>query len=217
MEILLDDSRIIYLSKRDKRLAKLINSIGSITITEHNDDFAFIVCEVIGQMLSNKVADVMIERLLEQCGGSITIESIKSVGVSGLKVVGLSSAKVSYIQNIIEAIESGNLNFEILREKGDEAVIKDLKKIKGIGNWTAKMYLLFVLGRENVLPYEDGAFLQGFKWLYKTDDLSKESIEKRCKKWKPYSSLAARYMYRAVDYGLTRYPFHLYKDLEGIR
>ena len=103
------------------------------------------------------------------------------------------------------------------RKKDDDVVVKKLKRIKGIGNWTAKMYLLFVLRRDNVLPYEDGAFIQGYRWLYNTTDLSVESVKKRCKKWEPYSSLAARYMYKAVDYGLTKYPFHLYKDLEGIR
>lgn len=217
MEISLDDRRIRYLSDKDKRLAKLIRAIGPIKVSEHNDDFAFIVCEIIGQMLSNKVADVMIDRLAMQCGGNITVEAVRNVGTEGLKSIGLSSAKVSYIQNIIVAVETGKLNFDILRDKDDDDIVRDLKTIKGIGNWTAKMYLLFVLKRDNVLPYEDGAFLQGYKWLYNTTDVSKEPIIKRCKKREPYSSIAAMYMYRAVDYGLTKYPFHLYKDLEGIR
>lgn len=217
MEIGLDDRRIRYLSDKDKRLAKLIHTIGPIKVSEHNDDFAFIVCEIIGQMLSNKVADVMIDRLAEQCNGNITIESVKNVGTDGLKAIGLSSAKVSYIKNVLVAVETGELDFDDLRDKDDDVVVKKLKRIKGIGNWTAKMYLLFVLRRDNVLPYEDGAFIQGYRWLYNTTDLSVESVKKRCKKWEPYSSLAARYMYKAVDYGLTKYPFHLYKDLEGIR
>ena len=217
MEIGLDDRRIRYLSDKDKRLAKLIHTIGPIKVSEHNDDFAFIVCEIIGQLLSNKVADVMIDRLAEQCNGIITIESVKNAGADGLKAIGLSSAKVSYIKNVLVAVETGELDFDDLRDKDDDVVVKKLKRIKGIGNWTAKMYLLFVLRRDNVLPYEDGAFIQGYRWLYNTTDLSVESVKKRCKKWEPYSSLAARYMYKAVDYGLTKYPFHLYKDLEGIR
>lgn len=217
MEIKLDDTRIRYLSDKDKRLAKVIEAIGSINVSEYDDDFSFIVCEIIGQMLSNKVADVMIERLSQRCDAFITLEAVKAVGAEGLKDIGLSSAKVSYIQNLIDAVESGELDFNELRDKDDNTVIKELKKIRGIGNWTAKMYLLFVLKRENILPYEDGAFLQGYKWLYKTTDLSETSIKKRCKKWEPYSSLAARYMYKAVDCGLTKYPFHLYKELEGIR
>jgi DNA-3-methyladenine glycosylase II len=61
------------------------------------------------------------------------------------------------------------------------------------------------------LPFEDGAFLQAYKWLYKTDEVSKEAIQKKCKKWKPYSSIASRYMYKALDSGLTKKEFHLYK------
>lgn len=217
MKINLNDRRIRYLSNKDKHLAKLIQTIGPIEISEHNDDFAFIVCEIIGQMLSIKVADVMIAKLVEQCGGNITIESVRSVGTEGLKAIGLSSAKVSYIHNVLVAAETGELDFDNLRDKDDDDVIKILKSIRGIGNWTAKMYLMFVLRRDNVLPYEDGAFLQGYRWLYNTTDLSETSVKKRCKKWEPYSSLAARYLYKAVDYGLTKHPFHLYKDLEGIR
>lgn len=93
----------------------------------------------------------------------------------------------------------------------DADVIKQLTPIKGIGQWTAKMYLIFVLNREDILPIEDVAFLQSYKWLYKTNDVSKESIQKKCRKWKPYSSIAARYMYRALDIGLIKEEFHLYK------
>ena len=96
MEINLDDRRVRYLSDRDKRLAKLIHTIGPIKVSEHNDDFAFIVCEIIGQMLSNKVADVMVDRLVTQCDGHITIGAVKNVGIEGLRAIGLSAAKVSY-------------------------------------------------------------------------------------------------------------------------
>lgn len=73
------------------------------------------------------------------------------------------------------------------------------------------MYLIFVLNRPDVLPVEDGAFLQSYKWLYNTDDVSKQSIERKCHKWKPYSSIASRFMYRALDMGFTKEQFHLYK------
>lgn len=73
------------------------------------------------------------------------------------------------------------------------------------------MYLIFVLNRMDILPTNDAAFLKAYKWLYKTDDLSDASIRKRCKKWKPYSSIASRYLYRALDGGFTKEEFHLYK------
>lgn len=106
---------------------------------------------------------------------------------------------------------SQDLILSDLAQLSDIEVIKKLTKYRGIGNWTAKMYLIFVLDRQDILPYEDGAFLQAYKWLYKTDDISPKSVEKKCRKWKPYSSVAARYMYRALYLGLTKEEFHLFK------
>ena len=90
-------------------------------------------------------------------------------------------------------------------------MIRILTSVHGIGTWTAKMYLMFVLNRQDVLPFEDVAFLQGYGWAYKTDDFSPAAVQKKCKKWKPYSSIAARYMYKALDRGLTKEEFHLFK------
>lgn len=104
--------------------------------------------------------------------------------------------------------------FSEFKEMTDDEIIKRLTSLKGIGPWTAKMYLIFILDRQDVLPYEDGAFLQAYRWLYKTDDVSVDSVEKRCKKWKPYSSVAARFMYRALDYGFAKNEFHLFKNNE---
>lgn len=73
------------------------------------------------------------------------------------------------------------------------------------------MYLIFVLDRPDVLPTTDVAFLQVYKWLYKTNDCSKQSVIKKCKKWTPYSSTAARYFYRILDSGYTKEKFHLFK------
>jgi DNA-3-methyladenine glycosylase II len=99
---------------------------------------------------------------------------------------------------------SGEFSFKDLEALDDIDVIKILTSLPGIGNWSAKMYLIFVLNRMNVLPFEDGAFLQSYKWLYNTSDIDISSIQKKCKKWSPYSSLAARYLYRFLDDGFTQ-------------
>ena len=109
--------------------------------------------------------------------------------------------------NLTNVLESGSLSIEM----SDTEVIHEMTKIRGIGTWTAKMYLMFVLNRPDILPVEDGAFLQGYRWAYKTDDYKPASIAKKCKKRKPYSSIAARYLYRALDMGLTKEEFHLFK------
>lgn len=124
----------------------------------------------------------------------------------------MSNAKVEYIRILTDAVKTGALVFSRLEHETDTNVVKKLTSLRGIGNWTAKMYLIFVLNRLNVLPYEDGAFLQAYRWLYKTDDVSPASIKKKCKKWSPYASVAARFMYRALDMGLTKQEFHLFKQ-----
>lgn len=200
-----------HLCKKDKRLAKVISMVGTITYEPHDDGYSFIVHEIIEQMLSIKAGAKIYSRLTELCDGKISPERINALTDEQIRGTGTSSNKVSYIRAATDSIISGRLSLTVLQELSDKEVVRELTRIKGIGNWTAKMYLIFVLNRLDVLPVEDVAFLQSYKWLYNTDDTSKESIEKKCKKWKPYSSIAARYMYRALDTGLTKDKFHLFK------
>lgn len=203
---------IEYLCKKDKRLAKVISMVGPLTYQVHNaDPFNFLVHEIIEQMLSIKAAAKIYSRLVALCDGIICPDTINSLTFEQMRTIGISTSKVSYIREITNQILSGQLSLLALQEMSDKEVIKYLTKIRGIDTWTAKMYLIFVLNRPDVLPVEDGAFLQSYKWLYNTDDVSKQSIEKKCHKWKPYSSIASRFMYRALDMGFTKERFHLYK------
>lgn len=206
-----DSESIRYLCKKDKRLARVISSIGPISYQPYEDGYAFLVHEIIEQMLSIKAGVKIYVRLENLCAGSITVSAINSLSDEQIRSIGTSAAKVSYIRSLTQAIDSGTLNFAELPKRNDEEIIKALTSIKGIGNWTAKMYLIFVLDRQDVLPTEDVAFLQAYEWLYKTTDHSTTSVTNKCKKWKPYSSVAARYLYRALDSGLTNTEFHLYK------
>ena len=202
---------IQHLCRVDKRIAKVISMIGDIEYLPHIDGYSFLIHEIIEQMLSIKAGKKIYDRLSVLCNNRITPEIIAELSDEQLKSCGTSSAKVEYIKIVTQAIVSQDLILSDLAQLSDIEVIKKLTKYRGIGNWTAKMYLIFVLDRQDILPFEDAAFLQGYKWLYKTDNISKESIIKRCKKWKPYSSIAARYMYRSVDMGLIKTEFHNYR------
>lgn len=201
-----------YLCRKDKRLAKVIAAIGPICYEPHIDNpYPFLVHEIIEQMLSVKAGTKIYGRLEALCGGEVTPDSVNFLSDEQLKSIGTSNAKVSYIRNLTTAIEMGNLVLNDLPAMSDEQVTKKLTSIRGVGKWSAKMYLIFALDRQNVLPTEDVAFLQGYGWLYKTKDRSEEAVKKKCKKWSPYSSIAARYLYRALDMGLTKEEFHLKK------
>lgn len=203
---------IQHLCSKCKRMKKIISMVGSITYSPHEgNEFDFMVHEIIEQMLSIKAGQKIHDRLRELCEGEITPDSVINLSEEDIRSTGTSKAKAIYIKGLAEAVQSGNLVFKDLSSLPDDEVRKRLTVLRGIGDWTAKMYLIFVLDRQDILPYEDGAFLQAYRWAYKTEDLSATSIKKKCKKWSPYSSIAARYLYRALDSGLTKEEFHLYK------
>lgn len=201
-----------YLCKKDKRLAKVISMVGSISYTPHNENiYAFLIHEIIEQMLSVKAGQKIYERLKILCNGDITPERVNALSDDEIRLTGTSKAKIQYIRGLTEAIINGDLVFNDLNNLSDKEIIERLTKLHGIGNWTAKMFLIFVLDRPDVLPFEDGALLQSYRWIYKPKNLSAASIQKKCKKWSPYSSIASRYLYRALDMGLTKEEFHLFK------
>lgn len=196
---------IRHLCENDCRLRNLIKEIGEISYRSHDDDpYGFLIHEIIEQMLSVKAAKKIYERLLSLCEGNITPEKIRLMDEVTLKSIGTSSQKVHYIKKLTEAIVDDYIDLSSLHNYSDDRVIEILTDIPGIGNWTAKMVLIFVLDRQDVLPYEDGAFKQSFKWLYKTENTSKDNIIRTCAPWSPYASIASRYLYRALDFGLTK-------------
>ena len=201
-----------YLCEKDKRLAKVIKMVGTIQYTPHSENaYAFMVHEIIEQMLSIKAGKKIYERLENLCLGEIIPERINNLSDEQIRSTGVANAKVGYIRNITSVFEDGTIDVEKMRALSDNDIIKLLTSIRGIGNWTAKMFLIFVLDRQDVLPFEDGAFIQVYRWMYKTDKCDRKSIEAKCKKWKPYSSVAARFCYKALDFGFTKEEFHLYK------
>jgi len=204
--------QVVYLRKKDKRLAKVIDMVGPIEYSAHIDNpYAFFVHEIIEQMLSVKAGAKIYNRLLDLCHGNITPESVAALSDEEIKSIGTSYSKVTYIRNITNAVINQELVFSELTKLPDTDVIRKLTSFKGVGKWTAKMFLIFVLNREDILPIEDVAFLQSYKWMYKTPDVDSKSVEKKCAKWHPYASIASRYLYRALDMGLTKDEFHLYK------
>lgn len=212
--IILDNNspEIQYLCKKDKRLAKVISMVGPITYETHGEDpYEFLIHEVIEQMLSLKAGNKIFSRLVDLCDGKITPSKVNKLSDNQIKSIGTANSKVSFIRSITNAVLNGELDFKSLKEMNDSDAFKYLTSFKGIGKWTANMYLIFVLNRMDILPTNDAAFLQSYEWLYKATDRSDISIRKKWKKWKPYSSIASRYLYRALNLGLTKEQFHLYK------
>ncbi|WP_044932600.1 DNA-3-methyladenine glycosylase family protein [Oribacterium sp. NK2B42] len=204
-------SECVYLREHDKRIGYLINSIGNIEYQVHSDPFSFLVHEIIGQMMSNIVANRIKDKVIDACGGIVAPKAILRMGVDGLHQSGVSVSKSGYILGLAQLVENEPDFFNPLAYMSDEEAIAKLTAIRGIGSWTAKMYLLFYLNRPDIIPLEDAAFRQVFRWLYQMDDLSSSNIEEVCVQWSPYASTAARYLYKALNSGLTKKEI----DIEG--
>jgi len=203
-QITSNSNAIKHLMNVDDQLAKVIQTIGPISYSLHRDGFSFLVHEIIEQMLSKKSGAIIYSRLQNLCNYQITPYSISILSEADLNSVGISRRKARYIKSLAEDVISSKIDLTLLPDMSDIEAINKLLNLRGVGMWTAKMYLIFVLDREDILPYEDGAFIQVFKWLYSTEDISKSNIEHICRKWSPYSSIAARYFYKALDSGLTK-------------
>lgn len=193
-----------FIYSKCKRMARVIDLVGTITYKPYSNPYSFLVSTIIGQMLSNKVADIICERLEILCGGHITPAKIDKLTDSQIKSIGTSNSKVRFIRELTNSIKNKDVNFKKINDMNDHDAIKTLTSIHGVGTWSAKMYLIFVLNRQNVLPYEDMAFIQGYKWCYSTNKIDKESITKKFKKFEPYRSIVARYLYKALDSGFTK-------------
>jgi DNA-3-methyladenine glycosylase II len=204
--ITLESEPVKYLIDSDKKFKILYNLVGEISYRLDNEYYGFIIQTIIGQMLSNKVADIFIKRLINICNSSkIDVESIKNLSFEQLFSIGISRGKTQCIIDFTDHYIKNKYTGRKLSRLSDDEIIKEITSIKGLGAWSAKMFLLFALGRENVMPIEDLAYRQAFIWYNGMTSLpSKSEIIKLSDKWNPYNSIVARYLYRALDEGLTK-------------
>ena len=181
--------------KQDPVLAQLIDNHQPIELLPHPDPFERLIISVINEQLSIASARAIRNRLFERF--EITPTSILNANKDDLKSTGLSAQKVDYIFNISLAFKEG-LSAEKLRSMADEEVIETLTEIRGVGVWTAKMFLIFVLAREDIFPTEDLGIRKAMQKLYPSLDTPPKMIEK-AEDWRPYRSYASRYLWTAVD------------------
>lgn len=165
------------------------------------DQYFYRLCRSIAfQQLSGKAASTIwgrFEQLLP--GEKVTPAEVLKLTIEQMRAVGLSNAKASYIHNIAEAF-SGDANYDNLDKLSDEEVIELLTKIKGVGRWTAEMFLMFTLGREDVFSHGDWGLIKGIMKVYGYKDKpTKKQVEKIVKKWHPYSSYASLTLWRVLD------------------
>ena len=190
-----------HLSKADPVLKHLIRRVGPFTLKTHRDRFDLLVRSILSQQISMKAARAIRLRLADRVSpAGITPESIAKLSDTALREVGLSGQKVSYLRDLSEHTLSGRLQLHRLGRLDDEAVIEQLVAVRGIGRWTAQMFLMFALGRLDVFPHDDLGLRSSLKQLYGLSDLpDKKTSHALAEPWSPYRSIATWYCWRLGD------------------
>lgn len=185
---------------KDKYIAPLIREWGSCTIKPLKKELYFedLVDAICSQQLSGKAAKTIFCRVKELLG-EINPQKISLIDEQKLRDCGLSWAKVKYVKDLSDKVLSGDLDLHSLNNLDDESVIASLTKVKGIGRWTAEMFLMFSLARPDVFPIDDLGIKKGFeKVIGRTWD-KVESAKFAAKRWKLYRTIACWYLWRSLD------------------
>ena len=184
------------LSRKDSVIMQIIKLYSGDKMQLKNNAFLTLVRSVVGQQISVKAADSVWKKLEELCRDSIEPERIKSFSEDELRSAGLSRSKANYIQNIAKS-DILEVNWSNL---DDEEAINLLCKIKGIGRWTAEMFLIFHLARPNILPLGDIGLIKAIELNYNNGEkMSKEELEAYGQKWSPWCTVATWYLWRSLD------------------
>lgn len=184
-----------------KILLKVYASYGDkIFILGKPGDLFFNLCEsIVSQQLSVKAADTIFERLLALMPKKkLTPENILKQKDESLRKAGLSNAKVKYIKDLSAKVKSGEVELEKLDGLSEEEVIVKLTSVKGIGRWTAEMFLMFALGREDVFSHGDLGLRNAIKKVYNFESYDQKIVEEIVIKWSPYKTYAARILWRSL-------------------
>jgi len=191
---------VIHLKKSDPVLRAIIERVGPCRMEFGPAEFSSVAEAIVYQQLNGKAAVTIFERFAALAGEPLTPEGILKLTDAQLRSVGLSKQKSAYLKDLAAKTASGVLDFSCLPKLPDEEVIKHLTQVKGIGVWTAHMFLIFSLRRPNVLPTGDYGVQVAVKKHYKKRKLPKpKDMEKIARAWEPYRSVACWYMWRSLD------------------
>lgn len=197
------DEACRHLAKRDRVMKKLIPQFGEARLKLRSDPFTTLARSVIGQQISVKSAQAMWERFLALTttpGSRILPAAVLAQPVEALRAIGLAARKTEYVRDLARHFEEGSVHVSQWAQMEDEAIVEELVAIRGIGRWTADMFLIFHLMRPNVLPLEDPNLIQGISENYFSGEpVSRAEARELGEAWAPYRSVATWYIWRSLD------------------
>jgi DNA-3-methyladenine glycosylase II len=191
---------IQHLKQSDPVLSSIIDRVGDYGIEFRDPNFETLVKSIVYQQLSGRVASVIFGRVVKAAGGKLTPESILKLRPGRMRALGLSGQKTAYIRDLARHTRDGKVDFAELLALPDEAVIERLTEVKGIGVWTAHMFLIFALRRTDVLPWGDLGIRAAIRKAYGLAELPEAGeMEALAARWRPYCTVASWYLWRSLE------------------
>ena len=188
-----------YLSARDPLLGGVIRAVGFIERTVEENVFSAVVHHIIGQQISMRAQETVWRRLQELLG-EVTPDTLADADTEAVKGCGMTYRKADYIRDFAQKVRSGEFDVEALRAMEDSEAVKALSALRGVGEWTAEMLLLFCLRRADVLSYGDLGIRRGMMKLYGWTTMTRAQFEECRERYSPYGSVASFYLW-AVNGG----------------
>jgi DNA-3-methyladenine glycosylase II len=187
------------LIKRDRIMRKLIPQFGDMHLVGRSEAFNTLAQSIISQQISIKAAETIWQRLLELCPKCTPAQILKA-GPEKLAVCGLSKRKAEYVMDLAEHFKAKRVHVDKWAEMDDEEVISELIQIRGIGRWTAEMFLIFNLLRPNILPLDDLGLLRGISVNYFSGEpVSRSDVREVAANWEPWRTVATWYLWRSLE------------------
>ena len=188
-----------HLAREDRILKRLIPRFGSASLESRGDPFVTLSRSIVGQQISVKAAQTVWDRFAA-AAGHMTPAAVLRLSEDAMRSAGLSRRKVSYLQDLARHFESGKIRVQDWAHLPDEAIIGELVTIRGIGRWTAEMFLIFHLLRPDVLPLDDVGLVKAVSINYFSGEaVSRSEIREVAAGWAPWRSVATWYMWRSLD------------------
>ncbi len=197
------DEACKHLSRRDRVMKKLIPKFGQARLQSHGDAFTTLARSIVGQQISIKAAQAAWDKLLallDNPVGCVAPAAVQAHPAAALRVAGLSQRKAEYLLDLARHFASGQVHVKQWQQMPDEAIIEELVAIRGIGRWTAEMFLIFHLMRPDVLPLDDLGLLKGISQSYFSGEpVSRAEAREVGDAWAPYRSVATWYVWRSLE------------------
>ncbi|KAF0207122.1 MAG: DNA-3-methyladenine glycosylase 2 family protein [Actinomycetota bacterium] len=193
-----DSPEVLHLSAVDPVLGEIISRVGPIDQQLESDAFGSLASAIVSQQLSDAAARTILGRVVGVLD-SVAPAAVLAADTETLRGAGLSRSKVAFLQDLAVRVDDGRLDLTALAALTDDEIVDALVSVKGIGRWTAEMFLIFSLGRPDVLAVDDSALRATVAWLYGLDDANdREPIARIGEAWRPYRTAASLYLWRGL-------------------